>query len=206
MAWREEFRERRKDIILEAAAAVFAERGYQRATMKEIAAHAGVAPATIYLYFDNKRDLLLAIADRLIAQPVDRTLAEAARLDTKEYIATILRDRINFARENQTFIQVLVAEIWTDQELRERFFTRIMGPLLVTGFHYLQEQVAEGRLRPCRVEIVVPAIAASIVILSALRALAPEHLLAGVSDDELVDELARLYLYGLQPRPEEVVE
>ncbi|MCK4472718.1 MAG: helix-turn-helix transcriptional regulator, partial [Anaerolineae bacterium] len=74
MAWREEFRERRRDIILEAAAAVFAERGYQRATMKEVAAHAGIAPGTIYLYFKNKRDLLLAIADHLITQPVDQTL------------------------------------------------------------------------------------------------------------------------------------
>lgn len=153
-------------------------------------------------YFKNKRDLLLAIADSLIAGPVDQTLAEVVGLEAGEYIAAILRNRLRFARENRAFIQALVTQIWTDQGLRERFFAQIMGPLLAVGAHYLQTQVAEGKLRPCRIEVVVPAIAGSIVILSALRALMPEQLLPGVSDEELVDELTRLYLDGLQSRHE----
>ncbi|MCX7682001.1 MAG: TetR/AcrR family transcriptional regulator [Anaerolineae bacterium] len=195
------FPEDRRTQILEAAAAVLGEKGYERATMKEIAAHAGIAPGTIYLYFKNKRELLLAIADALITQQVDQALAEATQ-DTAGYIAAVLRDRIRFARENQAFLQALVAEIWTDRELRERFFTQIIGPVLASGAQYLQAQVAADRLRPCRVEIVVTAVAGSIVILSALRALMPEQLLPGISDDELVEELTRLYLYGLLPRPE----
>jgi len=201
--WKERLRDERRTYILDAAAAVFGEKGYERATMKEIAARAGIAPGTIYLYFKNKRDLLLAIADNLIAGPVDQTLAEAVGLEAGDYIAAILRDRIQFARENRAFIQALVTQIWTDQELRERFFAQIMGPLFAVGAHYMQTQVAAGKLRPCRVEVVVPAVAGSIVILSALRALMPEQLLPGVTDDELIDELTRLYLYGLQPRPEE---
>lgn len=193
----------RRTRILEAAAAVLGEKGYERATMKEIAIRAGIAPGTIYLYFKNKRELLLAIADALITQQVDQTLAEAMSQDAEEYIAAILRNRIHFARENQAFLQALVAEIWTDKELRERFFTQIIGPVLAWGAQYLQNQVAAGRLRPCRIEVVVPAVAGSIVILSTLRALMPEHLLPGISDDELIEELTRLYLYGLQPRPEE---
>lgn len=189
--------------ILEAAAAVFGEKGYDRATMKEIAARAGIAPGTIYLYFKNKRDLLLAIADRLIAEPVDQTLTQAANLEAREYIAAILRNRIQFARENHTFLQALVTEIWTDEELRGRFFAQIVGPLLAAATQYMQAQVTARKLRPCRVEVVVPAVAGTIVIFSALRALMPDQLLTGVSDDELIDELAQLYLYGLQPRPEE---
>ncbi|MCK4449065.1 MAG: hypothetical protein KAX26_00585, partial [Anaerolineae bacterium] len=97
-------------------------------------------------------------------------------------------------------------EIWTDEELRERFFTQVIGPIFATGARYLKDRVAQGKLRPCRIEIVVPAIAGDIIILSALRALVPGHILAGVSDDELVDELTQLYLYGLQPAPEEEAE
>lgn len=189
--------------IMEAAAAVFGEKGYDRATVKEIAARAGIAPGTIYLYFKNKRDLLLAIADSLIAEPVDQALTQAANLEVREYIAGILRNRVQFARENRAFLQALVTEIWTDEELRERFFAQIMGPLLAVGACYMQTQVAAGKLRPCRIEIVVPAVAVSIVILSALRALMPDQLLPGISDEELIDELAQLYLYGLQPHPEE---
>ena len=58
-------------------------------------------------------------------------------------------------------------------------------------------------MRPCRVEIVVPAVAGAIIILSVLRALAPDYVLVGVSDDELMDELTRLYLYGLKSNQEE---
>jgi AcrR family transcriptional regulator len=195
--------ETRRAEILEAAAAVFGEKGYHRATMKEIAARAGIVPGTIYLYFENKRDLLLAIADGLIAGPVDQTLAEAVGLEARDYIAAILRNRIQFARENRAFIQALVTEIWTDQEVRERFFTQIMGPLFAVGARYMQTQVTVGKLRPCRIEVVISAVAGSIVILSTLRVLMPEWLLPRISDDELIDELARLYLYGLQPRPEE---
>ncbi|MBE9508959.1 MAG: helix-turn-helix transcriptional regulator, partial [Chloroflexi bacterium] len=182
------------------------EKGYQRATVKEIAARAGIAPGTIYLYFKNKRDLLLTIADHLIAQPVDQTLAQLADLDTETYIAAILQDRLQFARRNQAFLQALVTEIWTDEELRERFFTQVIGPIFATGARYLHGRVAEGELRPCRVEIVVPAVAASIAILSVLRALAPDYVLVGVSDDELMDELTRLYLYGLKSNQEEGAE
>jgi len=198
--------ETRRAQILEAAVAVFAEKGYQRATVKEIAARAGVAPGTIYLYFKNKRDLLLAIADRLIAQPVDQALAQLADLDAEAYIAAILQNRLQFVRRNQAFLQALVTEIWTDEELRERFFTQVIGPIFANAACYLQDRVAEGKLRTCRIEIVVPAVTGAIIILSFLRALVPEHVLAGVSDDELVEELARLYLYGLQPHPEEAAE
>ncbi len=201
MTWREELREQRRARILDAAATVFARRGYQRATMKEIATEAGIAPGTIYLYFANKRDLLLGIADQLITRPVDRQLADVASLSAEDYVAAILRERIRFARQNQPFLQALVTEIWTDQELRVRFFSQVIGPLLGTGARYLQERVAEGKLRPCRIEVVVPAVAGSIVILAAMRALLPNGVLPKLSDDELVDELTRLYLYGLSTGP-----
>ncbi len=47
--------------ILQAAISIFAEKGYNKATMLEIAARAGVAEGTIYEYFKNKRDLLFCI-------------------------------------------------------------------------------------------------------------------------------------------------
>lgn len=194
----------RREQILEAAAAVFAEKGYQRATVKEIAARAGIAPGTIYLYFENKRDLLLAIADRLIAHPVDEMLAHASHLDAEGYIAAIMYNRIHFARQNRALLQALIPEIWTDSELRERFFTQILVPIFASGARYLQTWVAEGKLRPCRVEIVIPAVAGSIIALAILRAWVPELLPSPISDEDIVEELTRLYLYGLQPGAEEV--
>jgi AcrR family transcriptional regulator len=48
-------------LVLEAAQDVFAEKGYNKSTVLEIANRAGVAEGTIYEYFKNKQDLLFAI-------------------------------------------------------------------------------------------------------------------------------------------------
>jgi len=45
--------------ILEAAAKVFAEKGFHRARISDVARLAGVADGTVYLYFQNKDDLLI---------------------------------------------------------------------------------------------------------------------------------------------------
>ncbi|HET6232957.1 MAG TPA: TetR/AcrR family transcriptional regulator [Longimicrobiaceae bacterium] len=52
-------REVRKRAILDSAVRVFAEHGFFAARIRDIAAGAGVAEGTIYLYFDGKDDLLL---------------------------------------------------------------------------------------------------------------------------------------------------
>ncbi len=44
--------------ILNAAIKVFAEQGYHKATISQVAREAGVADGTIYLYFKNKNDIL----------------------------------------------------------------------------------------------------------------------------------------------------
>lgn len=47
------------NIILNSAGEVFAEHGFHKATISQIAARAGVADGTLYLYFKNKDDILL---------------------------------------------------------------------------------------------------------------------------------------------------
>ena len=51
----------RKKQILTSATKIIGEKGFQNATIAEIAKEAGIGDATIYEYFKNKEDLLLAI-------------------------------------------------------------------------------------------------------------------------------------------------
>ena len=46
--------ETRRQAILDAALAVFAERGFEAARLEDVAARAGVAKGTLYLYFRDK--------------------------------------------------------------------------------------------------------------------------------------------------------
>ena len=54
-----------KEKIVQAAIRLFQERGYEKTTSNEIAADAGVSVGSFYVYFTDKRSLLLTIFDRL---------------------------------------------------------------------------------------------------------------------------------------------
>ena len=54
----------KRDILLDAAVRLFAQKGYENAKISEIAKMARVSDGIVYEYFKNKEDLLLSIADR----------------------------------------------------------------------------------------------------------------------------------------------
>lgn len=54
-----------RNQILDTAITVFAEKGFHKATIKDVAKVAKVADGTIYNYFENKTALVLGILDRL---------------------------------------------------------------------------------------------------------------------------------------------
>ncbi|MFF4172552.1 ScbR family autoregulator-binding transcription factor [Streptomyces sp. NPDC001744] len=62
---------RTRRMILESAAAVFAERGYERTTIGEILVRAGVTKGALYFHFASKEDLALGVLD---AQMLDEPL------------------------------------------------------------------------------------------------------------------------------------
>lgn len=51
--------------LYEAAIALFGERGYEAATLRDVAKQAGVSPALLYRYFPSKRSVVLALYDQL---------------------------------------------------------------------------------------------------------------------------------------------
>jgi AcrR family transcriptional regulator len=69
-----------RETILRASTAVFAERGFDAATMREVAERAGMPLSGFYYYFSSKHEVLVAIMDSVLAN-LDRgcvaALAEA---------------------------------------------------------------------------------------------------------------------------------
>jgi AcrR family transcriptional regulator len=67
------FRRRKADRpgeIVQAAMAVFAEKGFAGARLDEIAARAGVSKGALYLYFETKEDIFRAVVEQAIAPNV----------------------------------------------------------------------------------------------------------------------------------------
>lgn len=64
-------REEKRNAVLHAAAAAFAERGYHGTSLDVIAASLGVTKPTIYYYARNKDNLITAVAERALAAILD---------------------------------------------------------------------------------------------------------------------------------------
>ena len=58
--------------ILETAAELFAQRGYEKTSIKELAAEAQVSTSTIYTYFEDKTDLLDSVVQTRLTALLDQ--------------------------------------------------------------------------------------------------------------------------------------
>ena len=63
---KERERERRRQQIIVAAKRVFSEKGFNKATMEDIANEAELSPGTLYLYFKNKEELYASLSLRIL--------------------------------------------------------------------------------------------------------------------------------------------
>ena len=59
-------RERRRQQIIVAAKKVFSQKGFNKATMDDIASEAELSPGTLYLYFKNKEELYASLSFRIL--------------------------------------------------------------------------------------------------------------------------------------------
>ena len=81
--WTRERRlEHTRSLLLDAAEAVFAEKGFTPATLDDIAHTAGYTKGAIYKHFDTKEDLFLAVSDRYWRRYFD-TFAEVLSAATE---------------------------------------------------------------------------------------------------------------------------
>ncbi len=74
---REQRKTARREAILAAAQSVFARKGFDGATIADIARAAGVASGTVYLYYESKIDLFAAL-NALLLEVVNSAMLDAA--------------------------------------------------------------------------------------------------------------------------------
>jgi len=97
--------------ILAAARKVFAVSGFSEATMDAIAAAAGIAKGTVYLYFSSKKDIYLGALKQGLTELMDRTrnnMHSANGIQAR--LRAFVRTRIEYAEANRDFIKIYHSE------------------------------------------------------------------------------------------------
>jgi len=190
----------RRNQILDAAATVFAEKGFHRATTKEIAKTAGVSEGTIYNYFDSKADLLIGIMTRLAElEHLDEELADALQSDARDFLIAIFRQRMGLVQQKVETIQAVMPEILVNPALRERFRQQFVQPTTTLFEQYIRARVELGHIRPINVPLAVRTVQSMFVGLLILRIILGDELLQS-EWDELPEVVATIIFDGLSPR------
>ena len=100
--------------FLRAAAQVFAERGYETATIEAIAEHACIAKGTVYLYFRSKEELFFRVSDDYIVE-IERIWNQATKASSMSAASRIqqsIHTLLALSTEARSMFP-LILELWS---------------------------------------------------------------------------------------------
>lgn len=185
------------EALLEAAARVFVEEGYARATTNRIAAAAGVSVGSLYQYFPSKDalavELLRRYRDGLVAL-VGARLEGVARESFPVVVRALLADLLRAEGINPALHRVLIEQVLRTSARRE-----------MLGFEERLEEVIVRALRASDAGIGLDHELAAFllvrVVLSVVQSVVVDR--PTLNGAALVDELTRLVVgyVGLPTRP-----
>lgn len=146
--------QKRHQDILEAAARVFARKGFERATTKEIAREADVSEGTIYNYFASKQQLLLELAE-MVQEEFGAIVPEPQRTaDMRSAVAEALERVLAVITGNAVVIRGLLTALWDRGYDFHGYLLPGAQKLTARVEEFLEARVAAGAMRSCDVHLV----------------------------------------------------
>jgi TetR/AcrR family fatty acid metabolism transcriptional regulator len=184
--------------ILDAAIRVFARKGFFSAKVAEIAAEAGVADGTIYLYFKNKDDLLISLfeerMDALLGgmrAAIEGVEPGPAKLDAcADYL-------VRFAREHPELMEVFTVEVRQSTKFMKEYSNPKFKEYLEVWAGIIAEGQAQGRFRAD-----VPPQVAARALYGAMDEICLMHVLSARGRRDLGDAsraIREIFIQGLLP-------
>lgn len=110
------------DKIIQAAVKVFAKKGFFNARVSDIAKVAKVADGTIYLYFNNKFDILISVFDEEITKIISqvRQLLEKEN-DPRRMIEIFALKHLSLLKKNRSLIEIIQMELRQSNKLIKEY-------------------------------------------------------------------------------------
>ncbi len=207
-------RQRRKDArpqeLLEAALALFVEKGFAATRAEEVAKRAGVSKGTLYLYYPSKEELFKAV----VRQNLTSLIAEGEQLagsfegSSADLLALLIQTWWErFGNTPAAGIhKVILAEVRNFPELAQFYADEVMVPADRLFGGCVDRGVARGEFRPMPTHEVALALIAPLIFMAVHRhsfGCCPVHGTADMNPELLLQTHLDLVLRGLQVRSDE---
>ena len=186
--------------ILNAAQELFYEKGYEKATTREISQKVGISKAALYHHFTNKEEILFKIclraADELINN-MKRAISRNKNLDVplKEKLKDIMLEYATTYLKNKNFNKILLHEIEFLSPEKKRVILDKETENVHQLRNFLKELMDQGVIKKFDPTVM------TFSIISALHWLyfwfKPEK---GLSLEEVIEQIAEMYLEGIKTK------
>jgi TetR/AcrR family transcriptional regulator, cholesterol catabolism regulator len=138
----------RREQLLAVALDLFAEKGIQGTTTRDIAQAAGITEGLIYHYFPSKTALLQAVVERYHLDPeVSRMIPALAGLPVREALVQLVTQFYELLQRNRKFVTMVFSQAHRDEELSDALAS-ISGRGFQLVLEFVQERIERGELRP----------------------------------------------------------
>ena len=125
---RAEARGTARERLLDAAAEVFAERGYRAASVEDIAAAAGVTKGAVYWNFDSKEDVFFALIEERVDRRARELMGVTEHAPRETATAPLVSRGVSSFADEQQALVMLLQEYWSlavrDPALRDGYVQR----------------------------------------------------------------------------------
>ena len=189
----------RRDEILAAAKAVFADHGFHATTIADVARAAGISYGSIYWYFDSKDALFHALMDhqeQALRSAIEAAVGQVTAVDSVELFRSSVRATFEFFEADRDVVKLLFRDSLV---LGDRFDRHLAG--IYEGFIAdIEKTIAAAQAAGHVVEAPPRMIAftvAALISQLALRRLTTDD---GLPADVVADFVVTLLLDGLRPR------
>ena len=172
----------KKELIINAAIKVFADKGFYTANVADVAKEAGVADGTIYLYFKNKDDLLISLFETKMEEILLRfsSLLDSTR-NAEEKLRQFIHLYFQMIEEDQNLAEVFQVELrQSDKFLKDYHNQKFIDFLNLIG-DILHQGQSDGQFKT---DINIHTM--KLIIFGALDELARQWILTKVPPDNLV--------------------
>jgi AcrR family transcriptional regulator len=102
----------RRAAILDDALEIFSERGFNEASLDDVAARGGISKALIYEHFTSKRELQIALLDSFVHELIERVVGAIAAADENEArLRAGIEAFLEFAEERPAALRLLTRNV-----------------------------------------------------------------------------------------------
>ena len=187
--------------ILQAAAQVFAEKGYARATTRALAAAAGVNEVTLFRHFGNKQNLFAAVIERFGGPAVTAAMEGQLTGDCAQDLRTIGTRLLSLLLERGDAMRLMLCEASHFPEVQE---VMVQNPRQIRRMlaAYITRQIERGKLRPLHPEATAQAFAGMLFAYAVARGMLDDSIEPELGTEELVAQFVDIFMNGTVMRDE----